>query len=214
MKSLIALKNKINHNKVVKVCVIIILFSLNLFAQASDDVLHNYFKNRWNLSTTQVKYLKNGEILAKSTVLSTAKTQTFNMKASAFHPKKCSKVIRKLSMLEEYSKWIDFIKSSTFNESLNLYTITADHTLLPYPMLIHINVKRPTKVGLYPFSFPTGMFKGLTGEFEVREVNKRCLFYATAFWSGQNTKIPDFAIELFTETLSKIGGSILMRKVN
>jgi hypothetical protein len=81
-------------------------------------------------------------------------------------------------------------------------------------MIIHIIVDRPTKAGRYPFTFPTGIFTGLTGYFDIKQVDKKCIFYAQSSWNGNKTRLPNFIIEIFSETLSKMGGAILMRKAN
>jgi hypothetical protein len=214
VKSLIALNEKINDNKVMKVFVFTILIFLNYFSYAADNSTDIYVKSLWKLSKTQKKYLNNGEIIADSNVTDSKGIQNFDLKAIALHKNTCSKVLRKLSLLEQYSTWIDFIKSSQYNEKARLFTLTADHTLLPYPMIIHIIVDRPTKEGKYPFRFPTGIFRGLTGHFDIKQVEKKCIFFAKSSWSGKKTRLPNFAIEIFSETLSKLGGAILMRKAN
>ncbi|MBT4792769.1 MAG: hypothetical protein HON90_14435 [Halobacteriovoraceae bacterium] len=180
---------------------------------AKEIALDNYIKSKWKLSKSQKKYLLSGEVLAQSQVVDNNNAQDFTMQVYAYHKKNCHKVIRKLSLLENYSQWVDFIKSSTYQANSHLFTLTADHPLLPFPMLIHIIVERPTKIGTYTFSFPTGIFRGLQGHFEITEQNNRCLLFAKSHWQGQHTKIPNFIIELFSETLSKIGGHVLMRKV-
>lgn len=184
-----------------------LFFSLNLLA--NDE---SVYKKYWNLPNASLKELENSEILVSADVETEKKFQTFDLKAMALHKKTCSIALRKLSMLEEYPNWISFIKSSEYDETLKLWTIRANHTLLPYPMIVHITVERPTKEGEYKFVFPTGIFTGLGGKFIIKEYNKRCLFFATSHWKGKDTKIPDFVIELFSETLSKIGGEILMHK--
>ena len=216
MKSLIALYKKNSDNYKVKVFVFIqfLLYSTFINAQSNNVSFEQFIKERWPLSKTQKSYLQNGEILADSDVTTNKNTQNFKLKAMAQHKKKCSRVLRKLSMLESYDEWIDFIKSANYSEKNRLFTLTADHTLLPYPMIIHIIVDRPTKEGKYPFRFPTGIFTGLTGHFDIKQIDKKCHFFAQSQWSGKKTRLPDFVIELFSETLSKIGGAILMRKIN
>lgn len=188
-------------------------------AFSASDLLKHYTESKWKISKTQKTYLMNHKILSEAKVLKTkTKTNddddehTFTLKAMALHSRNCKKVIRKLSLLEEYANWIDFIKKSDYDENSKLFTLRADHPLLPFPMLIHILVDRPTKEGRYPFSFPTGIFTGLTGSFEIIEINKQCFFYGESFWQGKLTRIPAFVIEIFSETLSKIGGEVLMRK--
>lgn len=191
--------------------IIIALFYLTN-AKGDQSRLNKFVQENWSLSKTQLLNLKQHKVVSDATVSDKAGQQTFEMKVMAMHKKRCRKAIRKLSLLEEYEKWIDFIKSSKYQEQSHLYTILADHPLLPYRMRIHIIVERPTKPGRYTFTFPTGMFVGLRGHFIIKEVDKKCLFYAQSYWIGRPTKIPNFAIEIFSETLSRIGGEVLMRK--
>lgn len=180
---------------------------------SASDLLSHYTNNRWKISKTQKTYLLNNKILSEAKVLKDNKDEhTFTLRAMALHNRNCKKVLRKLSLLEEYANWIDFIKKSEYDNNSKLFTLKADHPLLPFPMLIHIIVDRPTQEGRYPFSFPTGIFTGLTGSFEIIEINRQCFFYGESFWQGKLTRIPGFVIEVFSETLSKIGGEILMRK--
>lgn len=200
------------HNRAMKNWIITLFFLIH-YPVSQAETLSEYTKKVWNPSFTESEYLNEGKILAIADVTSNKKIQTFHMRAMALHQKKCTKVIRKLSQLENYSDWISFIKKSTYQEDVRLFTINAEHSLLPFPMIVHILVDRPTKIGKYNFKFPTGMFTGLTGHFEIKEFNGRCLFYGKSFWEGPKTKIPDMIIELFSETLTKMGGEILMRKV-
>lgn len=187
------------------------LFCTNIYAKKIS--LNEFLTPRWELSRSQRESLEAHEIFADAIVSSNKNKQTFKMKAMALHKMSCSKVLRKLPMFEEYKNWIGFIKSSTYNEKANLFTLRADHLLLPFPMIVHIVVERPKKEGIYKFLFPTGMFTGLSGEFEIKEINKKCILFAHGYWSGIKTSIPDFIIEVFSETLTKIAGEILMRKV-
>ena len=176
--------------------------------------LEQFINQNWKINTSQIEYLNQGNIISKAKVESIdEKLQDFTLQGYGIHPKRCNRALRKLSMFEKYSEWVSFIKKSTYKEKSRLLTLKAEHSLLPYPMLIHILVERPTKVGLYKFSFPTGIFTGLKGEFEIRQLpDKRCVLYAHSHWRGKNTKIPNFVIELFSETLSRLGGEILIRK--
>ena len=179
---------------------------------SSTELLKYYTEHKWKLSKTQKTYLINHQILSKAKVTTDDNYQKFLFKVMALHKKKCTRVLRKLSLLEEYANWIDFIKSSTYKEESHLLTVAADHPLLPFPVTIHIIMERPTKQGHYTFYFPTGIFSGLTGSFEIIEIDKKCFLFGQSSWKGKRTKIPGFVIEVFSEPLSKIGGEILMRK--
>ena len=175
--------------------------------------LSEYTKKVWDLNKAEQEYLQKGQILTISKVETLDNKQQFNMKAMALHPKKCSRILRKLSRLENFSDWVSFIKKSTYQDNSRLFTLRAEHALLPFPMIVHIIVDRPTKQGRYKFMFPTGIFTGLKGHFEIKEFDKRCLFFAKSFWKGKPTKIPNLIIELFSGGLTKMGGDILMRKI-
>ena len=187
-------------------------FIFSSLSHASEDEVEKFFKLHWNLTDTAIKALKNKEILSDAEVETIKDQQIFTMKGAALHNKSCDIVLRKLSRLEEYKNWIDFIKKSDYREKNQLFTVKAEHTLLPYPMIVYIFVKRPTKPGKYPFVFPSGIFTGLKGDFIIKEVNKRCALYVHSYWKGKKTNIPGVVIELFSETLARIGGEVLMRK--
>lgn len=213
MKSLIALSFAFNHNKIMKLLnKIIIFFFLLHSALGLADEVSDFYKAHWKLSDQAIKALKNKEILSEAEVETMGDKQLFTMQGAALHNKGCSVILRKLSRLEEYSDWIGFIKSSQYSEKNNLFTVRADHTLLPYPMIVYIFVKRPTKEGKYPFVFPSGIFTGLEGNFIIKELDGRCGLYFHSYWKGQKTNIPSVVIELFSETLARIGGEVLMRK--
>lgn len=174
--------------------------------------LDQFFKGKWKLNKSSLEYLRAGKILAETEVSSSGKEQSFSMKAAGWHNKKCSLVLRKLSRLEMYQDWISFVKSSEYDEKRNLFTVKADHTLLPYPMIVHIIMQRPSKPGVYKFTFPTGIFAGLVGRYTVEEKENRCLLYATSSWKGPKTNIPDLIVELFVEGLTKKAAELLIRK--
>ena len=196
----------------IKIFIFNLILTPSLLLAKDDKTVEGFFKDKWKLTKTSINYLNKGEILAESSVTSTDKKQSFGLKAAAVHPKNCTKVLRKLSMLESYDEWISFIKKSEYSDERGLATIKADHTLLPYPMIVHIFVKRPTEPGVYPFSFPTGIFKGLTGTFTIGERQGKCMVFSQSHWSG-NKQIPDFVVSIFAETLTKLAGQILFRKI-
>jgi hypothetical protein len=134
------------------------------------------------------------------------------IKIAGAHKKKCTKILRKLSMFDQYKNWISFINESKYEPQNRLLSIKADHVLLPFPMIVHVIVDRPTKEGTYPFIFPTGIFKGLKGTMYIKQQKNFCTVYSEANWSGLK-KIPDFAVELFSETLTKLAAKALLRKI-
>lgn len=186
---------------------IFLFFSFSALAQ---DV--TIYKKYWDLPTQSLREMHAGEPLIDTKVSSSDTNQKFEMKAMALHNKKCQIPLKKLSRLENYSQLISFIKSSEYDEASKLWTVRADHKLLPFPMIVHIIVERPTKEGVYKFVFPSGMFTGLRGTFHIKNIDNRCLFFAESFWSGPKTKIPNLVIEIFSKTLSRMAADILMRK--
>jgi len=192
--------------------VFLILFSQSVLSIGNEKTLSSFFDGKWDLNKASLESLVEGEILSEAHVKSKGSKQSFTLKSAGWHNKKCSVVLRKLSMLENYKDWISFVNTSTYNKKARLFTLTADHTLLPHPMIIHIIMDRPTKQGVYPFYFPTGMFTGLKGDFTITEKDNRCLIFSKSHWKGPKTKYPDLVIELFAETLSKKGAQLLMRK--
>lgn len=175
--------------------------------------LSHYFKDKWPLGQTAIELLTKGEIIVDSHVTTHSDNlQEFHMKVAAFHPKSCSKVLKKISQFELYPDWISYITKIVYKEDEELLVLHADHVLLPYPMVVDILVKRPTKEGNYSFIFPTGIFSGLKGNAEIADINGRCLLYTTSHWKGPHTKLSAFMIELFSETLTRIGANILIKK--
>lgn len=187
---------------------LLLLSAFNLAEANLDEFISKY----WKLNSAQKTALIEGEVLSDATVNSDDINQHFFLHGMAMHKKGCRKVLRKLSVFENYKEWISFIERSDYVEKNNLLTLKADHLLLPYPMIVFIIVDRPTKPGIYPFLFPIGLFKNLSGFFEVKEINGRCIVYTESKWSGPKTKIPNLAIEVFSEALSIKGAEILMRK--
>lgn len=191
----------------------IVYLSIN-FVWANDlsRELNDFISKRWELSSETKKDVLEGKILVEVDVTSKDKKQKFALQALGIHPKSCTRVLRKLSRFEEFSDWISFIKKSTYHEKQRLITIHADHLLLPFPMLVHIIIDRPTKPGVYPFIFPTGIFTGLTGKVVIEQRAGQCFFYSDSNWQGKDTGINDMVIDVFATTLSKIGAEMLMRK--
>jgi hypothetical protein len=208
MKSLVALSTGIIHNKFVKLFVILALF-LNISMPSETN---EFFLKHWKLSPMAMESLKKNEIISEAEVETIENQQYFKMQGAALHNKSCTTAFRKLSRLENYKDYINFINESNYNEKNRLFVVKANHALLPFPMIVYIIVDRPTKEGKYPFSFPTGIFPGLSGDFIIKEVEGRCALYVHSFWKGNKTKIPDIVIEMFSETLARIGGEVLIRK--
>lgn len=203
-----------------KLLILLLIFLCSAPGLCYDKELHSFYNQHWKITKRTNNYIENGEIIVDANVKDVEKNQNqsgkqqeFTMHVAAMHPKACGRILRKLSMFEKFETWVSFIKSSVYDEGHKLWTIKADHALLPYPMLVHIIVDRPKTAKRYPFTFPTGMFAGLKGHFIIKEHKNKCVFYATSYWSGKHTGIPNFVIDLFSETLTKLGGEIIFRKI-
>src|SRR5690606_26116288 len=127
------------------------------------------------------------------------------------HPRNCVRVMRKLSLYENYHSYIDFIKTSTYSEKDQKFTFTVDHVLLPFPMIVSFKIPRITKAGDYKFVFESGFLKDLVGTIIIRDVGKYCLMGLKSDWSGPKTKIPDLVFATFIQTAGKLGLERLMR---
>ncbi|MES2525757.1 MAG: hypothetical protein V4598_01665 [Bdellovibrionota bacterium] len=119
--------------------------------------------------------------------------------------------MRKLSLYENYSSYMDFIKSSQYNEKTQRFSFTVDHTLLPFPMVVGFKIPRITKEGHYPFTFDDGFLKDLKGTVIVKEVGKFCMLGLKTDWRGPETKIPNIVFATFVETVAKLGLEHLTR---
>jgi hypothetical protein len=157
----------------------------------------------------------NGEIFSESKVEnqgeSPNETQSLRFSIAGLHPKSCEYALKKLSLYEAYSTYLDFVKVSNYNEATQEIDFFLEHTLLPYRMELTFMLPRVKTVGTYPFQFRVGILKDLKGFIYVTKYNNRCLFYTTATWSGPHTKIPAFVLEIFSQTLSKISMEMLFR---
>jgi hypothetical protein len=179
-----------------------------LYAKDKADI-----DKHWKISDMAYQAILKGEILAEAQVDNDSgkKTQSFAMQGIVIHEKKCQRVLPKMAQYENYDEWIDYINHSTYDEKKQLWTVKADHVLLPYPMVVHIVIPRLNRVGVYDYYFPTGIFKGLKGKVHLEDFNGNCLLFAKSFWQGKDTGIPNVVIDVFAETLTQIGGKKLKR---
>lgn len=188
----------------------------NASTQELNSVSKDFFKSRHQLNPSQERALEQGKVLAMATVKSNQegdqKKQALNFENLALHSQSCSLALKKLALYEKYSEWIGFITSSHYDEEKKLLSLRIDHTLLPYPMLVEISVTRVNSPGEYSFSLPSGIFKGLAGKARISPYRNRCLFLAYGNWEGPDTGLPDLAVEVFTQALTKMGAGLLLRK--
>ena len=169
-----------------------------------------------NLST--LPYQKNvkekilsGTVFSESKVnnslLGTQKMQSLRFSIAGLHPKSCSYAMKKLSLYENYSQLLDFVKESHYNPKSKEINFLLSHILLPYDMRLIFKLDRITGPGVFNFRFDVGILKNLTGTIYVMKEKirsqERCLFYTTAKWDGPHTRIPDFIFEAFSQALAK-----------
>ncbi|MBC7427099.1 MAG: hypothetical protein H7336_00715 [Bacteriovorax sp.] len=156
-----------------------------------------------------------GEIFSeshvKSSTISNKKIQNLNFSIAGLHEKSCVYALKTLSLYESYSKLLDFVKESTYNEKTQELNFQLKHVLLPYDMLLIFKLPRITKEGAYPFVFEQGILKDLKGTIYAINYQNRCLFYSTAAWAGPSTGFPDIIFEFFSQTLAKLTMEKLFR---
>ena len=195
------------------------LFFLSLFVTTSycssplGDMLSQELLSKWKLNKSLLNNIEKGHIYSDSKVYNLKNEQVFEHFSTGFHSKTCSKSLRKLAMYEEYKNMISFIKTSTYNKKRKLLTLKADHFLLPFPMIVDVIVGELNGPGVYPFRFPTGMFKGLKGKLTIHQNvdKKRCLYFVRTYWKGPQSRIPNKILEFFSSALTKKGAEVMFR---
>lgn len=184
---------------------------VNLSSAFSKPVLEE-LKPFFAPSEGQTEDLLKGDVISVGKVDSpTDKEQQMMLFVSGIHPRNCTRAMRKLSLYENYSSYMDFIKTSKYNDQTQKFTFTVDHALLPFPMIVGFKIPRITKEGHYPFTFEDGFLKDLKGTVIVKEVGKFCLLGLKADWRGPESKIPDTIFGTFVQTVGKIGLEHLIR---
>ena len=163
-------------------------------------------------SEGQTEDLLKGEVISVGKVDSpTDKEQQMMLFTSGVHPRNCIRVMRKLSLYENYSTYIDFIKKSEYDEKNQQVRFLIDHMLLPFPMHLYFKLPRITKSGHYPFTFDHGFLKDLKGTIAVKDIGKFCLLTMKTDWRGPETPIPNIAFSAFIQTVGKMGLEHLIR---
>jgi hypothetical protein len=166
----------------------------------------------FSLSEGQIEDMLKGEVISTGKVDSpTEKEQQMFLFVSGVHPRNCTKAMRKLSLYENYHNYMDFIKTSSYNNETQKFTFTIDHALLPFPMYVGFKIPRITKQGHYPFTFEDGFLKDLKGTVIVQEVGKFCILGLKTDWRGPESKIPNLIFSTFVQTVGKLGLEHLIR---
>lgn len=165
-----------------------------------------------SLSSGQYEALLKGEVISEGKVSSpTDKEQQMSLLVAGIHPRNCTRAMRKLSRYENYHEYINFIKTSTYNDKTQKLSFTIDHALLPYAMILSFKLPRITKEGHYPFTFEHGFLKDLTGTIIVKEVGRYCLLGLKTDWRGPESPMPDTIFATFVQTVGKLGLEHLIR---
>lgn len=191
----------------------IIILALFFFANAlcSQEQTPNILPYKKNIKENILK----GEIFSESKVKSfnkgAVKLQSLSFSIAGLHPKSCTYALKTLSLYEEYSHFLNFVKESQYDESKKEINFLISHMLLPYDMRLIFNLPRITTTGVYPFTFDIGILKDLKGKINVSEYLGRCLFYSNAEWTGPHTGFPNSIFELFSQVLSKLSMENLFR---
>jgi hypothetical protein len=201
-----------------QLCYLLILTSIVSFSLYGADQNNNVLPYKKKLKEKIFEGVVFSEAKVKSLVLvqgpKTEEIQELHFSIAGFHQKSCDFALKKLSLYESYSKFINFVKSSQYNEENQEINFLLSHVLLPYDMRLIFKLPRITDEGTYPFSFDQGILKDLKGTIYVQKIDNRCLFYSKADWSGQDTKIPDTIFEIFSQTLAKMTMERLFRISN
>lgn len=169
-------------------------------------------KKFFNISRGQLEDLRAGNVISEGDV-TTPKDheQQMMLFVAGVHPRNCTRVMRKLSLYENYNQYMDFVKESKYDEASQKISFILDHTLLPFPMSLTFKLARITKEGHYPFTFDNGFLKDLKGTVVVKEVGKFCLLGLKTDWRGPESKIPNMVFETFVQTVGKLGLEHLIR---
>ncbi len=165
-----------------------------------------------SLSRGHLEELLKGEVVSQGKVSSPSeKEQEMFLFVAGVHPRNCTRAMRKLSLYENYHNYLDFIKTSQYDEKTQRFAFVIDHTLMPYPMSVRFKIPRIKGPGRYPFIFEDGFLKDLRGTVVVHELGKFCLMGLKTDWRGPNTKIPDVIFSTFIQTVGKLGLEHLIR---
>ena len=184
-----------------------IQLSTNFEKPVSEEI-----KPFYSPSKGEIEDLLKGEVISIGKVDSpTEKEQQMMLFVSGIHPRNCTRAMRKLSLYENYHQYMDFIKTSQYDEKKQIFLFTIDHTLLPFPMVVKFKIPRIKKEGHYPFTFEDGFLKDLKGTVVVKEMGKYCLLGLKTDWRGPESRIPNIVFSTFIQTVGKLGLEHLIR---
>ncbi len=166
----------------------------------------------FSFSEGQIEDMLKGEVISFGKVESPKeKEQKMTLFVSAVHPRNCFKAMRKLSLYENYHNYMDFIKTSQYDEDSQKFSFIVDHTLLPFAMRVKFKIPRIKQEGFYPFVFEDGFLRDLKGTVIVQHVGNFCILGLKADWQGPESKIPNLIFGTFVQTVGKLGLEHLIR---
>jgi hypothetical protein len=178
------------------------------FKQPISDQLKPFYL----ASEGETEDLLKGNVISVSKVTSpTSKEQQLMLFVAGVHARNCQRVMRKLSLYENYSQYMDFIKQSRYDDKTQQISFVIDHLMLPFPMNLSFKLPRINGDGHYPFLFEHGFLKNLKGTIGVSDIGKFCLLSMKTDWRGPETAIPNLAFESFLQTIGKLGLEHLIR---
>lgn len=189
--------------------------SIVSFSLWGEELNHNVLPYKKNLK----EKILGGEIFSESEVKSQTisevgnktEIQELHFSIAGLHPKSCTYALKKLSLYENFSQFLDFVKVSRYNEQEKQIDFLLSHALLPYDMRLVFKLPRIDRPGVYPFMFEHGFLKNLKGDIYAINYGNRCLFYTKADWRGPHSGIPNIVFEFFSQTLAKFSMERLFR---
>lgn len=179
--------------------------------RAQEKDLEEKIKIWWQKETRFTESLKNGEVISWAEASGDRPQQTLAAKVVGLHPRSCEKGLRKISRYEDYPKHMSFVKEASYVEKDQRVRFLLDHTVLPFPMVLAFRIPRITGPGTTNFSFPDGIFAGLTGTIFVAPIGNRCVYMLRADWRGKSTGMPNIVVSTFAQTIIKMGLEHLIR---
>jgi hypothetical protein len=187
-----------------KYIAVYILTLIVSFSLCGEELNHNVLPYKKNLKEKILEGAIFSESTVKSSILGENKIQELQFTIAGLHDKSCAYALKTLSLYENYSKFINFVKKSTYDNKTEILNFELSHALLPYDMSLIFKLPRIVKVGSYPFLFDQGILKDLQGTIFVVNHQNRCLFFSRAHWRGPTTGFPDIIFEFFSQTLAKL----------
>lgn len=127
------------------------------------------------------------------------------------HKNSCPRVLPLMNRYEEYQKHIKIISESYYNPRNKLLVLVFDFPILPFQVMLQMQLERISASGNYPYILKGGIFPDLKGSIDVSNYKNRCLFNVSAYWQGAKSNIPNFILEIFLETVAKMALEKLFR---